>query len=398
MSIKLDRKLILLFIFTQFCTTAGSQTFGLRGQASVWTTLTNIKLNNTQIGLRYIPEVTVQKTLPKGYTLDAEISVNSYGSALFHTLDDVDTDNKNKPYRAWLRFSSNQFEARLGLQKINFGSASILRPLMWFDRIDPRDPLQLTDGVYGLLLRYYFLNNANIWLWGLYGNDETKGWEFVPSDKESLEYGARVQVPVPRGEVGFSYHRRSMDVEKGLDQLLPLAGLTDIDPSSISDVMNLATVDEDRFGFDGKWDVTVGFWAEGVLIHHDIFAVPYKYQRMINLGIDYTFGLGNGLNVMAEHLWYDMTEEALGKGEGFTFTALSLNYPMSLLDNVMGMLYHDWDNEEWYRFISWQRTYDRWRIYVMGFWNPSQFQIYQNISDNNLFAGKGIQLMVVFNH
>jgi len=54
------------------------------------------------------------------------------------------------------------------LQKINFGSATLFRLLMWFDRIDPRDPLKLTDGVYGLLLRYYFHNNTNIWLWGLY--------------------------------------------------------------------------------------------------------------------------------------------------------------------------------------------------------------------------------------
>ena len=69
-----------------------------------------------------------------------------------------------------MRYSSDQFELRLGLQKINFGSASMLRPLMWFDQMDPRDPLHLTDGVWGLLARYYFLNNANIWLWGLYGN------------------------------------------------------------------------------------------------------------------------------------------------------------------------------------------------------------------------------------
>ncbi|GAI27146.1 unnamed protein product, partial [marine sediment metagenome] len=59
---------------------------------------------------------------------------------------------------------------------------------MWFDRIDPRDPLQLTDGVYGLLLRQYFLNNANIWVWGLYGNDDLRGWEYLPSEAKSVEF------------------------------------------------------------------------------------------------------------------------------------------------------------------------------------------------------------------
>jgi hypothetical protein len=62
-----------------------------------------------------------------------------------------------KPYRLWARYSTSQLEIRAGLQKINFGSANILRPLMWFDQMDPRDPLQLTDGVWGILGRYYTL-------------------------------------------------------------------------------------------------------------------------------------------------------------------------------------------------------------------------------------------------
>ena len=86
---------------------------------------------------------------------------------------------------------------RGGLQKINFGSANLLRPLMWFDQIDPRDPLQLTDGVWGILGRYYFLNNANIWVWGLIGNDQRKGWEVIPSVKNKPEFGFRVQMPIP---------------------------------------------------------------------------------------------------------------------------------------------------------------------------------------------------------
>ena len=91
---------------------------------------------------------------------------------------------------------------------------------MWFDRIDPRDPLQLTDGVWALLLRYFFLNNANIWLWGLYGNDDVKGWEFLPTVKDDIEFGGRIQVPVPLGELGLSYHHRRADVNRGIDQLL----------------------------------------------------------------------------------------------------------------------------------------------------------------------------------
>ena len=66
------------------------------------------------------------------------------------------TDFRFKPYRLWLRYSTSHLEIRAGLQKINFGSSNILRPLMWFDKMDFRDPLMLTDGVYALLGRYYF--------------------------------------------------------------------------------------------------------------------------------------------------------------------------------------------------------------------------------------------------
>ncbi|MDR1585772.1 MAG: hypothetical protein LBS07_06360, partial [Prevotellaceae bacterium] len=102
-------------------------------------------------------------------------------------------------------------EVRLGLQKINFGSAQLFRPLMWFDAIDPRDPLQMTDGVWGGLFRYYFQNNANFWLWTLYGNDEVKGWETAPSAQSLPEIGGRVQLPLKQGEVALSYHLREAD-------------------------------------------------------------------------------------------------------------------------------------------------------------------------------------------
>jgi hypothetical protein len=48
--------------------------------------------------------------------------------------------------------------------------------------------------------------------------------------------------------------------------------------------------------------------------------------------------------------------------------------------------------------VNWKRAYDQWVINVIGFWNPEHFQIYQNIPENNLFAGKGIQIMVIFNY
>ncbi len=172
---------ILTFCAVLVSGTIYSQSLGFRGQAIGWTTLNPAEPFQAQAGLRYIPELSF--SLPAGkYTLDGEVSANMWLSGTFAN-DTSAFDRDLAPYRMWVRFSGDQFELRAGLQKINFGSAQMFRPLMWFDYIDPRDPLQLTDGVYGLLARYFFLNNANIWLWGLYGNDKVKGWEIIPSKK-----------------------------------------------------------------------------------------------------------------------------------------------------------------------------------------------------------------------
>lgn len=395
---RLNDRIHLSLLMLLLCPQVFSQTLGLKGQLSGWITINADRFSKSLSGIRYIPSLSLDKPISKDFSLDGEVSFNGYGSGQFHGFDEFETSGKIKPYRIWLRFSSSQFEARLGLQKINFGSATLLRPLMWFDRIDPRDPLQITDGVYGLLVRYYFLNNANLWLWGLYGNDEAKGWEFIPSDGKSLEYGGRFQYPVPKGELAVSYHHRRIDLEKGLINVLSLAGISTNESPSTAGMLHLDITSEDRFGLDGKWDITVGLWLEGVLIHRDIDFFPLKYQRLINAGIDYTFGLGNGIHALSELFLFEISETAFGEGEGFEFSALSLNYPLGLLDNLTGMVYYDWENEDWYRFLNWQRTYDSWSFYLMAFWNPDQFQIYQNVQGNNLFAGKGFQFMVVLNH
>lgn len=389
---------ILSCLIVQLFLTAGlpAQSVDFQGQLTSWI-LTNPNQHfETQLGLRYLPELSGQYTISGSQALDAHLQLNTYGTVFFQK-NKTTTDSRLKLYRASLRYASARFEARIGLQKINFGSATLLRPLMWFNRIDPRDPLQLADGVYGLLLRYFFMNNANIWIWGLIGNQETRGWDYMPTAKNKAEWGGRFQHPVPSGEMAFTIHYRETDIAKGLDNIAAMLGL----PSGIVNPEAFATenpVPETRIGLDGKWDITIGCWFEAALIHQDIGWMPYKYQRMINIGADYTFGLGNGLHVLYEHFWYEMADKALAKGDGLKFSALSAGYPIGLMDQISSIFYYDWENSEWYRFINYQRTYDNLIIYLIGFWNPDQFQIYQNLQQNSLFAGRGLQLMLVFNH
>jgi hypothetical protein len=363
--------------------TASGQTLSLSGQASGWITFTPDNSLVSQTGLRYIPELTIEQKFRADLSAEMDLSLNNYATESFAKSQRTEYEGKIRPYRAWLRLASNVFEVRVGLQKINFGSATLFRSLMWFDKVDPRDPLQLTDGVYGLLTRYYFLNNANIWLWGLYGNDETKGWEIVPTKKKSIEYGGRVQTPLWTGEAGFSYHHREADISN-------LMGL----PISAGE----SSVPENRFALDGKWDIGVGAWFEAVLINEQTEFPGMKYQRQWTLGVDYTFDIGNGLTVLTEYFRSEHPNDAFGPADGLGFSGWSLNYPLGPVDRISAILYRDWTDRDWYRLVTWQRTYDNWIIYLLGFWNPQNIQLYQTQGGSNTYAGTGIQLMVVFNH
>jgi len=251
-----------------------------RGQLSAWMNYNPDNSYSLNSGIRYIPELNNAIQLKDNKLLDFEASANIYGTAAIMPFDSLDTGGKIKPYRLWARYSSRQFEFRIGLQKINFGSASILRPLMWFDQIDPRDPLKLTDGVWGALARYYFLNNANIWGWVLYGNNEIKGWEAIPTMKQVPEFGGRIQIPVPKGEAALSYHHRVADSRNILNNEL-----------------QFSDIPENRIGFDTKLDLVIGCWLEASWTNKEKNVGIYTNQEIMNVGMDYTFGIGNGLTV-----------------------------------------------------------------------------------------------------
>ena len=378
--IKYGAALISCLLISQFYGKLEGQSLEFKGQAIGWTTLNPAEPFQAQAGLRYIPELDF--TLPAGkYSVEGEFSVNLWGSGIY-SGDSIVLDEEISPYRMWVKFSGDQFELRAGLQKINFGSAQMFRPLMWFDRIDPRDPLQLTDGVYGLLGRYYFLNNANIWAWALYGDDKIKGWEFIPSKKNSIEYGGRIQLPLYTGEIAATYHHRTADPGSVLPDSITLG----------------ETSPENRIGLDFKMDLAVGLWAEVSLSKQDFSYTSLDYKSMLNAGMDYTFGIGNGLNMMAEGFGYLQGRKPFAKDKGLAFGLLSASYPVNIIHNVSAMLFYDFTNNNVYRFINWSIAYDRWSFYVMGFWNPETYSLYNVDPRTSLYGGWGFQLMAVFNH
>jgi hypothetical protein len=371
--------LIALLITLSF--NSYSQDIEWNGMLAGWGTASYSEKMNGMLGARYVPALNITCPIKEKFSLDSEISFNAWASAIFWSDDSIVLNEKFKPYRIWLKFSGDRFEVRAGLQKINFGSALMLRPLMWFDRIDPRDPLQITDGVYGLLGRYYFLNNTNIWMWVLYGNDDPKGWEFAGTWRKWPELGGRVQIPVLTGEIAGTCHFRQADFrESGM-----------YDTIAYEDPVN-----ESRIGLDGKFDLLLGLWFEGAMTRQDL--EKYGYQRYLNLGADYTFNIGKGLNIMTEFFTFSNSDKAFNRGNGTSFSAVSLTYPFSIICNLNAIVFYDWSNSDLYNFVNLSWQFDKWSFYLMGFWNPDRFQVYPGMEEANLFAGKGIQVMAVLNH
>ena len=359
----------------------GQDSLDIKGQASAWILYNRGNELLLYAGGRYIPQLNYVLPAKNNAKFDFEASANIYGSAGTDFKDSVIFQGKLKPYRLWARYSGKQFEIRAGLQKINFGSASILRPLMWFDQVDPRDPLKMTDGVWGVLGRYYFLNNANIWIWGLYGNDKPKGWEFAGTKHGHPEFGGRLQIPVPSGEAGLSFHNRTADLET-----TGLPGITESEAF------------ENRIGFDIKADLITGLWIESSWTHKNKDIGMYTNQELINAGADYTFGIGNGLYVAYEQLIASSDDRPFEFKNTNMFSLLSVSYPVALFDNLSFILYYDWKTSNFYNFISWQKQFNDLSLYLMGFANPSDYRIPAQNTDQNLYAGTGIQVMIVFNH
>ena len=358
-----------------------ADTFRISGQLSAWGNYNHGNSLPVITGGRYIPSLYLGTVTTGNMLIVLAASGNVFGTFAFNPFNRSSATGNLKPYRLWARFSDDQLEIRLGLQKINFGSASMLRPLMWFDQMDPRDPLNLTDGVWALLARYYFLNNANIWIWGLYGNVERRGWELIPSNNRIPEFGGRLQVPVPHGEAAISYHHRNADNS----EMILFSNYHEKIP-------------EDRFGFDARWDMKTGLWIEGSWTRKRMDLGTLTNQEILNAGIDYTFGIGNGLYLVYEHLLVSYDQKAFEFANRTSFSLLRLNYPVGLFDNAGALVYYDWTNSNVYTFVTWQKQFDNVMFYIMGYANPSGYNLPAQTGSNNYYSGKGIQLMIVFNH
>ena len=121
-------------------------------------------------------------------------------------------------------------------------------------------------------------------------------------------------------------------------------------------------------------------------------------QHLLNIGADYTFAIGNGLTVTYEQLIASFDRKPFQFKEPITFSAINAMYPSGLLDRFSIITYFDWTNKSPYFFINWQRQFNKLTLNLMGYSNPKDYRIPSQNRAQNLFAGTGIQLMLIYNH
>jgi len=316
-----------------------------------------------QTGLRYIPTWSADFLQTGQFSLDAEIagnlSVQKEASEPGLSLP----SNWARFHRGWVRLTTDRFEARLGLQKITFGSARLFRPLAWFDQLDPRDPQKYTAGVTGLRLRYDFSNNAGLWVWSIY--DELDLSDYSASDQPA-EFGGRFINPIGPGEISVAYNFTAADSS------------------------------ESRFGLTGVWDIGIGVWFELAMTNVELAANP-DWQSLLTIGSDYTFGIGNGLTITGEYFIVDISEEKFGNEYRAGLFGLIGNYPANIMDNLALFSVYYPDGNFFYSLVNWQRIYDNWLVQV-GIYFLSGDELPTLGSAMSTVGNKGFQLNLVYNH
>jgi len=342
---------------------------------------------NRDAGIRYLPMIKLDYPVSDGLNFDTEITANLYTTGKNDENGNFQTIHDEKAYRLWTRLFTDQMEIRLGLQEISFGPGKILRSLRWFDQKDSRDPTHFSDGVKGLLFRYYFEDNTNFWGWVLDGNRNSMGISPLKTDENQMEMGGRIQIPLGSNELGVAIHQRKVDFYDFLN---------------INSVKGLE-ITEQRIGIDMFWNLDVGVYFESTFLKLDQNAYLPEEQVFLTLGCDYTFdyadGISSVLEIMGVHLNFD---EENRFDTTFWLASLSEQMSLNLLDQLQVLIYRDFGSDVTSLNASWKRSYDDFILNAVFYYTsmPSTNPIssVQQYSFPEMSEGKGLRLLVQYNY
>jgi len=328
------KKLIICFILCGLYLSLAAE---LYFQQSLAASLdSDLKFSAVELGLNYKPKLQYQYDFSANYFSDLY-----YEHHLLLRGGSQEIKLSQEIYRAWLRLAGDFLTIRLGRQKINFGTARFLRTLRWFDTINPLDPKAESSGVDALLLRYYFADNQNIWLWLVQGKQGSlKGNEQLPS-AENLEPGLRWQMVLGNAEIALAaHHRQRLDLQH-----------------------------ETKLAGDFRCDYFLGFWGE-----FQYLFTTEATQQQFTLGSDYTLPIFNGWHIMLE-------QQLFSNSQIPNLTALSLDFPLSLFDSFT--LAYLRSSQSQNLSLQYQRSYDQLFWYIL-LGRQEQNSVFENNISLNL--------------
>ena len=365
---------IRVFLFVLFISNTNiiAQIHDVKGQ--MWGSLLRgddppIGRSNYEQSWGYIPTVSYKKDLTNNNFIDLEWA-HKFGKIY---AGDYSIGNLDSPYRLWFRYSSDRIEARLGLQKISFGPAVILRSLSWFDTIDIKDPTGQTDAVEAFRLRIFPSNSIGLWLWS------------INNAQDTLSFGGRTELSINAGELGFTYHRDQSALPQNIGQ----------SPLYISSA-------HQRIAFDYRYDGYVGFWIEtaGILSKSQNNVDPNRFT-LFTAGVDYTIPIGPGVLVMVENMNIREFSTVTDSSKTHNYTAFMASLPVNMLVQLMFVSQVDWDNNSVYNFLRCGITYDRFSVNLILSSSPkrSDYDIAEEYLPKTASGfGIGAQIMLVYNH
>ena len=347
------------------------------GELSLFTTAAGAEADDIQVIARYLPAYETQGAYSETWDYDVEMRYQVQWNSSLDTDEISASSLVVEPYRLALNLQSTNTEHIIGLQKINFGPARILRSLMWFDSVNPMDPLELTPGVTGISTTHFYPSGRSSQAWLLTPGDPI-GWEAFADQSGTFETGGRITLPNNHGQLGVTTHWRVADI----------SSLYPDDPDLY----------EGRIGFDGFWDIGIGLWIESVYKSQRLSEDPFLEQLQTTLGADYTIWIGNGLLITTEHMMINMWNSPIVDDNDIILSTVMANYSPTMFDQLSLMFYLDWETETPLAYLSWGQTYDSFRFTLGAFYTDASTTQGSDESLNSNFSGKGIQLIVAYNH
>ena len=317
--------------------------------------------------MRYIPQIRMDHQVSSSTRLGFDAAVDVYNHSLGDSLVTMD----GELYRFTFRYDTPNTQVRIGLQKINFGPARMLRVLQWFDQLDPRDPLALSPGVWAVMGRYYFENGANIRAWSMIDAPEPWRDSWGNQSEGPWDIGGRLEYPLPAGTLGLTLHQL--------------------------DIGDVSGISESRAAMDVRLDAVVGIWSELMIAKTEHANSDPLGKLTAMVGVDYSFGIGNGLYVALESL----TSHFGNVGEDIPWvagsTALMGTYTLGLADGLTAYLYAinlPHIDTQYMPMLGWQHTSGNW-LYYIALYDMPELAAGGSMA---LPTGTGIQLNIAFNH